>query len=303
MSQLMDVALTDIQRDPEQPRKDFCQDALQELADSIKALGIMQAITIRSTPNGVGGPPYMIIAGERRWRASSLAGKGTVLSILKDGKDADGETIRAQQLTENLFREDLNPVEKAEFIQARIEELKTAGIADSTTQVAEELGVSNSWVSKNTSILKVSEDIRSLARVGKIRDYSIVRKVDKLKGDKRNKAISRIQEGSFNSKEFFSRKRYEKPDVVAGETDKDAEIPAQKTTKRKIKSVSFTLEEIIAVIEKTDYIFVLDQSDLNWRKNHDLLPEYLDKFKEWVTIKPDEEVDFKREVELETSTV
>lgn len=305
MAQLLDINLTDIQRDPEQPRKDFNQEALQELADSIKARGVMQAISIRRTPEGMDGPPYMIIAGERRWRASKLAGVETIPSILKEGDEADSETIRAQQLTENLFREDLNPVEKAEFIQSRIDELKAAEIPDAVTQVANELGVSNSWVSKNTAILKVSEDIRSLARVGKIRDYSIVKKVDKLKGQKRDAAISQIQSDSFNAKEFFKRKRYEKPaneETAVGEgAEEQQEKPAPK--KRRLKSFSFKIPEIIALIEKTDYLFVLEQSDPNWRQNEDLLPEYLDKFKEWA-IRPDEEAAMKEEaeeLELETS--
>lgn len=304
MAQLLDIQLTDIQRDPKQPRKDFNQEALQELADSIKARGVMQAISVRRTPDGMDGPRYMIIAGERRWRASKIAGTDTIPAILKEGDEADGETIRAQQLTENLFREDLNPVEKAEFIQARVDELKAAGIPDAVSQVAEELGVSNSWVSKNTAILKVSEDIRSLARVGKIRDYSIVKKVDKLKGEKRVAAISQISDDTFNAKEFFKRKRYEKPTDQAAEGEgADSSQAKAAPSKRRLKSVSFKIPEIIALIEKTEYLFVLEQSDPNWRENDELLPDYLDKFKEWAT-KPDEEAALKQEAEeteLETS--
>jgi ParB family transcriptional regulator, chromosome partitioning protein len=293
MAELLDILLTNIQQDPEQPRKDFNEEALQELADSIRARGVMQAISVRRTPDGMGGPPYMIIAGERRWRASHIAGMETIPAILKEGEEADSETIRAQQLTENLFREDLNPVEKAEFIQARIDELKDAGIPDAVTQVATELGVSNSWVSKATAILKVSEDIRSLARIGKIRDYSIVKKVDKLKGEKREAAIEQIRADSFNAKDFFKRKRYEK-----SATENQAEVGGAATTpchsskspkKRKLKTVSFKLDEVIVLIERTDYRFVLEQSDPDWRNNDELLPDYLEKFKEWVTAKSESE--------------
>lgn len=293
MAQLLDILLTDIQQDPEQPRKDFNEEALQELADSIRARGVMQAISVRRTPDGMGGPSYMIIAGERRWRASHIAGMETIPAILKEGEEADSETIRAQQLTENLFREDLNPVEKAEFIQARIDELKDAGIPDAVTQVATELGVSNSWVSKATAILKVSEDIRSLARVGKIRDYSIVKKVDKLKGEKREAAIEQIRADSFNAKDFFKRKRYEKSAAEnqgeVGEASTAHEEPSKAPKKRKLKSVSFKLDEVIALIERTDYLFVLEQSDPDWRNNEDLLPDYLEKFKEWATAKSEPE--------------
>jgi len=300
MAKLIDVNLKDIQRDPQQPRKDFNQEALQELADSIKARGVMQAITIRRTPEEIGGTPYIIIAGERRWRASNLAEMNTIPCILKDGEEADVDTIRAQQLTENLFREDLNPVEKAEFIQTRINELKAANISDAVTQVAGELGVSNSWISKSTAILKVSEDIRGLARIGKIRDYSIVKKIDKLKGGKRDIAIAEIQQGSFNAKEFFKRKRYEKPTANTAVITSDVnDSQIRKTSRKRIRAVSFNINETIELIKKTDFLYVLEESDPNWRQNDHLMEEYFDKFKEWVT-RCDEEM-MEGELEIESS--
>lgn len=292
MAQLLHVPLSDIQRDPNQPRKEFNEAALKDLASSIKARGVMQAITIRHSPVGDNGPQYMIIAGERRWRASAIAGEETIPCILKQGDEALDETIKAQQLTENLFREDLNPVEKAEFIQRRIEELKEAGITDALSQVAEELGVSASWISKSTAILKVAEDLRSLARVGKIRDYSIVKKLDKLSGARRAVAVTQIEEGTFIAKDFFKRKRYEKPAAIARSEGEGSEVrteaspPTKEKTKR--KTFAFGSAELVVLMKRTDFVFVLDNSDPDWENNHDQLPVYYENFRKWLAMTEDE---------------
>jgi ParB family chromosome partitioning protein len=89
-----------------QPRVDFDQAALQELADSIKAQGVMQPIVVRA----VGSDRYEIVAGERRWRASQLAALDTIPAIVRDISD---ETAIAMALIENIQREDLNPVRRS----------------------------------------------------------------------------------------------------------------------------------------------------------------------------------------------
>jgi len=279
MSELLDLPLNEIQEDPNQPRKDFNQEALTELADSIKVRGVIQAITVRETPEGIDGPKYMIIAGERRWRASKLANADTIPAILKTGDASLEDEIRAQQLTENLFREDLNPVEKAEFIQQRITELKNSGIKDAITQVAEELGVSASWVSKNTAILKVSEDIRSYARTGKIRDYSIIKKLDKLKGKKRKEALSLIENKEFNAKEFFKRKRYDTSPTSASTDQEKAE---SKSSGKRAKRLVFSGEEIINLINTTEHANVLSEKDEQWQENSENMDQYVKDFKSWI---------------------
>ena len=276
MNLLLDVKLTEIQIDPNQPRKDFDVESLNELSGSIKAVGVMQAITIRKTPESFGGAPYMIIAGERRWRASKIAGMDAIPAILKEVDDADESNIKAQQLTENLFRVDLNPVEKAEFLQGRIDELKNADVAGAANQVALELGVSSSWISKNIAILRVPEDIRSLARIGKIRDYSIVKQVDKLSGTKREEALTQIRNGTFNAKEFFKRRRYDKT------VTESVEVADIENTVKKPVRLSFNTKEIILLIDRTEYSKILDAMEPTWRVNEDRLPEYLVGFKNWL---------------------
>lgn len=272
MANLLNIELSDIQPDPEQPRQDFNEESLLDLANSINAIGVMQAITVRPTPSNYSGAKYMIIAGERRWRASKIAGRKTIPAIVKTSED---DSIKAQQLTENLFREDLNPVEKAEFIQSRINELKNNGYSDATQRVASELGVSTSWVSKNTSILKLSSDIKDLAKVGKIRDYGLVKKVEKLKGEKREEALKLIEKGCFNGKEFFKRKRYDKKTIV-----EEVKEPKPKPKSESVKFF-FKKEEVIKIMKKTDFSCVLDDIDTEWDSDIEMIGSYIEKFKSW----------------------
>lgn len=101
------LSLEKLQRSPYQPRKDFDQDALNELADSIRAQGVLQPIVVRPAQDG---KHYEIIAGERRWRAAQLAELSEVPVIIRDVSD---ETALALAIIENLQREDLNPLEEA----------------------------------------------------------------------------------------------------------------------------------------------------------------------------------------------
>jgi ParB family chromosome partitioning protein len=101
---------------PAQPRKQFEQDALQALADSLGDRGVLQPVLVRPVPGGT----YELVAGERRWRAAQLAGLATVPAIVQDRDDA--RTLE-DALIENMAREDLNPVEEARAVAALVEEL------------------------------------------------------------------------------------------------------------------------------------------------------------------------------------
>ncbi len=114
-SSIGEIEIEKIFANPNQPRRDFNEEALQELADSIKELGVIQPITLRKMEDGT----YQIIAGERRYRASQLAGKTTIPAyILK----ADDEDTMEMALIENIQREDLNPLEIALAYQQLIEQ-------------------------------------------------------------------------------------------------------------------------------------------------------------------------------------
>ena len=105
-STISEIALTDIERNPNQPRRDFDEDALQELANSIREIGIVQPITLRQISEN----RYQIIAGERRWRASQIAGLSSIPAYIRTIND---ENVMEMALVENIQREDLNAVEIA----------------------------------------------------------------------------------------------------------------------------------------------------------------------------------------------
>jgi ParB family chromosome partitioning protein len=241
MSYYEQIALTKITPDPNQPRKVFDETRLQELATSIKAIGVKQAIAVRI----VGQDQYMIIAGERRYRASTIVGKETIPCVVLDETEAlTEEALYSHQLNENFHREDLNPVEKAEFIQARLDALTTAGVKNPRDVVANELGVSKGWLSKSLLALRINDDLRKLAQSGKVRDYTLLKKLNELKEDKRNEALAQIKAGDFNSKEFFN----PKPKVAVKE---EAEkVSAEKEVAVRLE---MTVTDFVALINATEY--------------------------------------------------
>lgn len=284
MEKLLHLAISDISPDPNQPRKDFDLELLKELSDSIRAVGVIQAITVRPS-NGLCDTEYMIIAGERRWRASTSAGLTTIPAILIAEDGLTDDAIYKQQLTENLHRQDLNPVEKAEFIKARIDYLKSIGVTNAVETVAEELGVSTSWVSKNTQVLKYADDIRKLARNGLIKDYNLLKKIDQCKGHKRDQAIELIQSGQFNAKDFFARKRYDsKPtDNKPREAGPGTAQSEKETVKNQFKYV-LDKHTFLMLVKKTDFKYVIEKEDPDWQEApQDRLHHYCTSFMDWVS--------------------
>ncbi len=286
MDTLIDIDVDELSPDPDQPRKDFAPDALQELATSIAAVGVKTAISIRKNPNvGDGERSYIIIAGERRWRAAKLANCATIPAILTSNDvELTDEDIYIHQLTENLHREDLNPVEKAEFLQRRLDDLKEKGVSNPTKKVAEELGVTKSWVSKNTTVLKYEPHIRALARDGKIRDYSVLKKVAGLPKNKQQLAIGMIEEGVFNAKEFFKRKRYDPGSTKETSEDQEAneESNSAEAETGFVIRLPLTSTDCINLINRTAYSSVLDEQSPEWRSSSGtILKNYVNSFKQW----------------------
>lgn len=105
-SNLNEIAIDHIEPNPNQPRREFDEEALQELAASIREIGIIQPVTLRQTADG----RYQIIAGERRWRASQIAGLTAIPAYIRTVED---ENVMEMALVENIQREDLNAIEIA----------------------------------------------------------------------------------------------------------------------------------------------------------------------------------------------
>ena len=133
-----------------QPRKVWDEDKLGELAESIKAQGVIQPIVVRD----LGGKTYEIIAGERRWRASKLAGLAEIPVVIRE---VDDRTVVAMALIENIQREDLNPLEEANALQRLIDEFDLTH-----AQAAEAVGRSRVAVSNLLRLLELPPEIRVL---------------------------------------------------------------------------------------------------------------------------------------------
>jgi ParB family chromosome partitioning protein len=153
-----EIELSSIESDPNQPRLTFHEDKLRELASSIKTYGVLSPILVRPT----GGPGrYRIISGERRYRASQLAGKSTIPCLVDQSSDASNERTLAMQLVENIQRDDLNPLERSHAIGALKDTYNL-----SVREVGERLGVSKSMVQRSLEILELPDDLLNALRNG-----------------------------------------------------------------------------------------------------------------------------------------
>lgn len=150
------LAVNDIIPNKEQPRKTFDEAALQELADSIKQHGVLQPLLVR--PLTTGG--YQLVAGERRWRASRLAELKEVPVIIKELSDTEAMEIA---IIENLQREDLNPIEEAEGLQALIDK---CGFTQE--EVATSVGKSRPAITNALRLLRLPEEVRQMTKNGDI---------------------------------------------------------------------------------------------------------------------------------------
>ena len=143
------VKLTKVEPNRKQPRKNFDEDALQELADSIKQFGIIQPILVQDRKDH-----YEIIAGERRWRAAKMAGLKEVPVIIRDYSEREIVEI---SLIENIQREDLNPIEEAHAYKRLLEEFQLK-----QDEVAERVSKSRTAVTNSIRLLKLTEEVQQM---------------------------------------------------------------------------------------------------------------------------------------------
>ena len=151
-----EVEIEKIKPNPNQPRKNFDVDALNELAASIKTHGIVQPIVV----NDLGDGTYMIIAGERRWRAANICGLKTVPAVIRNYTD---KQVKEISIIENLQREDLNPVEAARAIKELMDEY---GLTQDA--VAERIGKSRPSVANTLRLLSLYPDVLKMVEDGKL---------------------------------------------------------------------------------------------------------------------------------------
>ena len=149
------ISITDIQKNPYQPRKEFDREKLDELAQSIKENGVIQPIIVRQSP--VIG--YEILAGERRYRASLLAGLHSIPAVVKQLSDQE---MMVQAIIENLQRENLNPIEEARAYESLVEKGFTHA------EIADKMGKSRPYISNSIRLLSLPEPIISEVENGRL---------------------------------------------------------------------------------------------------------------------------------------
>jgi len=159
-----------------QPRKEFDEETLKELADSIKKYGVLQPLLVKKT-----GQTYQIIAGERRWRAAKLAGLTEIPIIEKDLADSEAAEVA---LIENLQREDLNPVEEAMAYRSLIEEY---GLKQE--EVAEKVSKNRSTITNSLRLLQLGDELLACVSDGSL-SAGHARALLAVEEDKQRKALA-----------------------------------------------------------------------------------------------------------------
>lgn len=168
-----------LQRGKYQPRHHMNKEGLQELADSIRAQGVVQPIVVRTLANG----DFEIVAGERRWRAAQLAELDTIPAIVRNIPD---DAAIAIALIENIQRENLNPMEEAGALQRLIDEFKMTH-----QNVADSVGRSRAAVSNLLRLLSLNNDVRQLVDESKL-DMGHARALLALSGGKQSSAAKKV---------------------------------------------------------------------------------------------------------------
>ena len=179
MEEFKIVQIKDIQKNPYQPRKEFSEEKIQELAQSIKENGLIQPIIVRKSP--VLG--YEILTGERRYRASIAAGLSEVPVIVKQLSDQD---MMLHSIIENLQRENLNPIEEAKAYQSLIDKGFTH------TEISEKMGKSRPYITNLVRLLGLPKHILTEVESGRL-SQAHARLLIQLSSDKQDKLLNRIQ--------------------------------------------------------------------------------------------------------------
>ncbi len=151
-----ELDLNEIVPNRDQPRKTFDEASIEELAQSIKQHGVLQPLLVRPIPSG----GYQLVAGERRWRACRIAGLAKVPVVIKELTDTETMEIA---IIENLQREDLNPIEEAEGLQALIDKC-----GYTQEEVANSVGKSRPAIANSLRILRLPQEVREMTKNGEI---------------------------------------------------------------------------------------------------------------------------------------
>ena len=199
------IRISDIQKNPYQPRKEFSEEKIKELAQSIKENGLIQPIIVRQSP--VIG--YEILAGERRYRASIAAGLSEVPVIIKKLSDQD---MMVHSIIENLQREDLNPIEEAKAYQSLIDKGYTHA------DIAEKMGKSRPYITNLVRLLTLPDFILTEVETGKL-SQAHARLLIQLPLKEQKNLLNRIQKEDLSVRQVENLLKEEKNKKKSKEKD------------------------------------------------------------------------------------
>ena len=205
MEELKLIRISDIQKNPYQPRKEFSKEKIQELAQSIKENGLIQPIIVRQSP--VIG--YEILPGERRYRASIEAGLSEVPVIIKKLSDQD---MMVHSIIENLQREDLNPIEEAKAYQSLIDKGYTHA------DIAEKMGKSRPYITNLVRLLTLPDFILTEVETGKL-SQAHARLLIQLPLKEQKNLLNRIQKEDLSVRQVEQLLKEEKNKKKSKEKD------------------------------------------------------------------------------------
>jgi len=195
------LKITEVEPNRNQPRKQFDEEALEELAESIKRYGLIQPIIV-TKKDGY----YQIVAGERRWRASKKAGMSTIQAIVREDDEKKNKEIA---LIENIQREDLNAVEKALGMKLLMEEYNLTQV-----ELAEIVGKGRSTVANTLRILNLDQRVLDLAKQGKITEGHCRALLAYEDGDKQLKEALKLIENGRTVRDIERKTQRNKPQKI-----------------------------------------------------------------------------------------
>jgi ParB family transcriptional regulator, chromosome partitioning protein len=232
MPQLIEVDLDRLKPNPDQPRQEFDEEALQELADSIEEYGLLQPIVIERDLEEEDG--YVIVSGERRWRAHRLLGRDTIFALLTAGDR------RVKAIVENLQREDLRPIELAQSLA----ELKTAS-EFSDEELGKTIGKKRVFVTEVLRLNTLPEEIRRECRTSDIAKSTLLELARLEDPEEQRRRWTQVRDGGATVREMREVKQ------AAKRGDRDSDVPtaeakalaAGRSFVRKLQALALDPEE------------------------------------------------------------
>jgi ParB family transcriptional regulator, chromosome partitioning protein len=252
----LEIPIEKIERDPAQPREEFDPEALARLAGSIAARGLLQPVRVRwSEEQG----RYILIAGERRWRAAGMAGLKALTCIVEDREIPPAELL-AIQVTENALREDLNPMERARAFRTLMDLNGWSG-----NQLAKELGISQSGVVQALALLELPSPVQDLVDRGELAP-TVGYEASKLDDpDAQQELVDRaVAEGMSRSQVIEARREIAGRSTQGGRTKgRGAKAKPRKETSRTLKTSAgkVTVENRRGLDDKTMVVALREAAD------------------------------------------